>query len=82
MVKMEKSKKAILLILEAIDLLQDIKFMYAKDNLNIAIKEIKKASIQHNKTKKISVESKNPSLSLKMVEKIILEEKNKLKNNK
>ena len=76
---MEKSKKSISLILEAIDLLQDIKFMNAKDHLNIAIKEIKKASIQHKKTKKISVESKNPSLSLKMVEKIIFEEKNKLK---
>lgn len=79
---MEKSKKAILLIFEAIDLLQDIKFMYAKDNLNIAIKEIKKASIEQNKKNKIKFESKKPSLSLKMVEKIIFEEKNKLKNNK
>ena len=79
---MEKNKKAISLILEAIDLLQDLKFMYAKPHLFMAINEIKKVPINIKKAKKNKIKSMDPAKSLKMVENIIKKEKKYLENNK
>lgn len=75
---MNNQKKAIALINEAIDLLKDIKFMYAKANLNMALSEIKKINNlkQKQKNKNINIaKSNNPKLSLEMVEKFINIEK-------
>lgn len=71
---LENKIKAILLINEAIDLLKDVKFMYVRSNLHMAINEINKIKDKKNKDKKIKI-STNPNLSLKMVEKILNKEK-------
>lgn len=76
MVKMENQKKAIELINQSIDLLKELKYIYAKSYLNQAINEI-------NKIKNIKIENKNnikstnPKLSLRMVENLLNKEKNK-----
>ena len=79
---MQNQKKAIELINQSIDLLKELKYIYAKSYLNQAINEINKTN-KTNKTKKIKTNNKeykkstNPKLSLQMVENLINKEKNK-----
>jgi|688.fasta_scaffold405377_2 hypothetical protein len=75
---MNKTKKAISLINESIDLLKELKYTYARSHLEMAIKEINKNSNSLEKNKKEDKKQiffPNPRLSLKIVEKMIQEEK-------
>ena len=76
MVKMENQKKAIELINQSIDLLKELKYIYAKSYLNQAINEINKIKNIKIENKK-NIKSTNPKLSLRMVENLLNKEKKK-----